>query len=99
MFADLGLSSFSSGSMLALPPLAVPGASLTKLMIFLQSVLDPEDASVAVGEGRPISLAQLYPIHGSEIGLISKVGPTKFFLEFGIDFMGVHRRSATGAVA
>jgi hypothetical protein len=96
VFTYLGQSSFSSGSVLELSALIVPGSPLTKFMVFLQSVLEPEDASVTVGEKLPINMVQLYPVHDSEVELIRKVGPTKFFFELGIDFMDVHRSSSAG---
>jgi Suppressor of fused protein (SUFU) len=99
VFADIGHSSFASGSVLEVPGPVVPDSPLTKLVVFLQSVLDPEDACVTVGESLPINLVQLYPVHGSEVDLIRKAGPTKFFLELGIDFMDVHRRSVADVVA
>jgi Suppressor of fused protein (SUFU) len=99
VFAYMGESSFSSGSVLELSAPVIPGSQLTKFMIFLQSVLDPEDASVAVDEKVPINLVQLYPVHDSEVELIRKVGPTKFFFELGIEFMDVRRSSSAGVEA
>lgn len=60
------------------------------LAVFACSLLPSEEACVDLGDRR-VRLSQLYPVHASEIALLARIGPEKFFSWPGVDFLDVRR--------
>lgn len=79
---------FTYGSILHFHHSIEEGCPLTSFLLFAPELLE---SSMFVLEDRVVNVAQLYPIHESEVSIIREIGALRFFRDSEICFEDIHR--------
>ena len=81
---------FEYGSILRFGEKITSDSKMSDFLLFASNVLDEDDCNCVL-EDRKIHFTQAYPIYGSEIELVKKIGPEKFVFNLSINLFDVHR--------
>jgi hypothetical protein len=66
-------------------PISPDESEMSAVLLFLATDLDPEFTRVELPD-RTVVLAQLYPLHESEMALVERKGPAEFLSTENVDF-------------